>query len=622
MRVISFFTLITLLISIISVGQVQINPVIQSSPTFPDSMEVELLVENIDFGEGPLWHPDGFLLYTAIDGNQVLKYDPDTDSIEVFYNQSGGANGLSFDPQGRLIMCRQNARDLVRLEPNGSLSILASRYDGKILNSPNDLAVRSDGTIFFTDLFTSLGQQKLDFQGVFAYTPMGQLKLLDNSLEGPNGITLSPDESKLYVSDVGTVSIYVYDIDDNNNLSNKTAFAEIADANYLDGMKVDENGFLYVTAGGLGLWIFTPEGDLYDILDLDGQLTTNLNWGDKDYQTLYITTYTSLYRVLLNVTGVVTPTLNSVYPINTSLSSNFQGSGIDQMIIQTELINPESYNLTAHAIITGLDWDFTDSLKLFDDGLHFDQLADDKIFGNIYTRTPVEGFYNVSIKTTLSEPSRSYCSFESHFTTAGPIKLDHINYTPLDSVPDPGDEITIKPVLISHGSFLTTERVSCNLYCLDTFWASVPDSDFYFGSIEPGEMVESITKKRKIHIQEDCPDSTLLNFRMEIAVDDFIYWHDTFQIKVGRGFISGVDDLGSKKQEGIMIFPNPTSNLINITGLIQPADVKLYSIQGQIAKSFQQVQTSIDVSDLPTGLYIVSLKTADNEIIRKRIVKQ
>jgi sugar lactone lactonase YvrE len=253
----------------------------------PDTAQVRHVTGGIVFAEGPLWHPDGFLLCSDINGNKVLKIDPQTGAKEVYLSPSGGANGLAFDRHHNLIMCRGFARDLARLESDGSVTILASHYDGKRFNSPNDLTVRSDGTIFFTDPTTG-DSPELDFDGVYALKPNGELALLDTTISMiPNGITLSPDEQKLYVNETLTKTIYVYDIENDTTLTNKSVFAVIPGAQYADGMKVDVNGNLFVAALNAGVWIYSPNGQYLDSITVPGNVT-NINWGDADYKTLDI----------------------------------------------------------------------------------------------------------------------------------------------------------------------------------------------------------------------------------------------------------------------------------------------------------------------------------------------
>jgi gluconolactonase len=307
-RLMAVPTVLLLFISSALYGQI-VSPV-------PEGAQVEHLAGDILFGEGPLWHPDGFLLCSDIDGNQIFKIDPLTGAKEVYLRPSGGANGLAFDTKQNLIMCRLVEKDLARLEPNGDVTVLVSHYDGKRFNSPNDLVVRSDGSIFFTDphFGSSPPPIELNFDGIYCLKPGDELVLLETSVSGPNGICLSPDEKKLYVNDARNRIIYVFDIE-NDSLTNKSVFAQITGFNFfIDGMKVDENGLLFSAAGTGGIWIFSPDGEFVDKITVPGNVT-NLNWGDTDYQTLFITNLNNVYKIRLNTKGLVSEVEHKDLPL-------------------------------------------------------------------------------------------------------------------------------------------------------------------------------------------------------------------------------------------------------------------------------------------------------------------
>lgn len=238
--------------------------------------------------------------------DRVYKIDPETSEKVDFLNPSGGSNGLSFDLQGNLIICQNDERTLARLEQDGSVTVLASQYDGKKFNSPNDLTVRSDGSIFFTDPFfgwASPSPREMSYNGIFCLKSTGELVLLDQSISTPNGICLSPDEKKLYVNDTFSLTIYVYDIGGDWTNLNKSVFAQMTGSGYADGMKADQNGLVCSTGPG-GIWIFSPDGELVDKISVPSD-ASNLNWGDADYQTLYITTWNNVYKIRLNTKGLV-----------------------------------------------------------------------------------------------------------------------------------------------------------------------------------------------------------------------------------------------------------------------------------------------------------------------------
>jgi len=271
----------------------------------PDGTEIELIANGFQFVEGPVWNDTLGLLFSDLSGDKVYKWTED-DSISIFLNPSSNSNGLTYDLEGHLILAQTGLRRVTRRESGGSLTSLADTFNGKKLNSPNDLAVKSDGAIFFTDPPFNIPpgqQQELTFAGIFRISPTGELQLLDSTLNLPNGICFSPDETKLYVNNSQARIIYVWDIIDDSTIANKREFARINPTGYADGMKVDSSGNLFCT-GPLGVWVFSPEGDLLDTI-LVPINPTNCNWGNEDRKTLYITAGNSVYRIRIEpVTGV------------------------------------------------------------------------------------------------------------------------------------------------------------------------------------------------------------------------------------------------------------------------------------------------------------------------------
>ncbi|MFH1198103.1 MAG: SMP-30/gluconolactonase/LRE family protein [bacterium] len=268
--------------------------------------QVEKIADGFQFVEGPVWKDGVGLLFSDIPANKVYRWTPET-GAEIFLDPSGNSNGLALDVQGRLLLAQHGNRRVARLETDGSQTALATHYDGKKLNSPNDLAVKSDGAIYFTDppYGINSSQAELNFSGIFRISPTtGAVQLLDKSLYRPNGIALSPDETKLYVNDSEARKIYVWDIVD-STITNKKLFAYMNPAGNADGMKVDTEGNLYST-GPLGVWIFKPDGTVIDTVLVSGQ-TTNCGWGDADRKTLYITSGTAVYKIRFETTGFQIP---------------------------------------------------------------------------------------------------------------------------------------------------------------------------------------------------------------------------------------------------------------------------------------------------------------------------
>lgn len=265
----------------------------------PEDAELELISNGFQFVEGPVWSDTIGLLFSDIPANRVYQWTKE-DSISIFINPSFNSNGLSYDLEGGLILAQTGLRRVGRLESNGTQTSLADTFNGKKLNSPNDIAVKSDGSIFFTDPPFNIPpgqQQELTFSGIFRISPYGGLQLLDSTLNLPNGICFSPDETKLYVNNSQARIIYVWDVINDSTIANKQVFATINPSGYADGMKTDASGNLFCT-GPLGVWVFSPYGDILDTIFVPGQ-TSNCNWGDYDRKTLYITAGNSVYRIRL-----------------------------------------------------------------------------------------------------------------------------------------------------------------------------------------------------------------------------------------------------------------------------------------------------------------------------------
>ncbi|MEG4408598.1 SMP-30/gluconolactonase/LRE family protein [Microcoleus sp. MON2_D5] len=272
-----------------------------------DSAKLEKVAGNFQFIEGPLWHPDGFLLFSDIPANIIYKL-ASNQQVEVFRTPSGKANGNTLDKENRLLTGEHENRRVSRTEKDGKVITLADKYEGKRLNSPNDLVVKSDGSIYFTDpsYGVSKDQEELGFYGVYRLAPDGKLTLLVKDLVLPNGIAFSPDEQKLYVNNSEAGYIAVFDVKSDGTVTNQRLFAELKDAatkgGVPDGLKVDLEGNVYSTGPG-GVWILSPDGKLLGRISVP-ETATNVAWGESDRKTLYITANTSLYRIRLKIAGV------------------------------------------------------------------------------------------------------------------------------------------------------------------------------------------------------------------------------------------------------------------------------------------------------------------------------
>jgi gluconolactonase len=268
---------------------------------------LEKVADGFQFTEGPVWNPAGFLLFSDIPANQIVKFVPGA-APTAFRTPSGNSNGLTYDRAGRLLACEHSNRRVTRQEADGSLTVLASSYDGKKLNSPNDIVVRSDGTIYFTDPPYGIReeQKELPFQGVYKISPEGKLTLLAQDFDRPNGIALSPDEKTLYVDDSARLHVRAFAVAPDGSISHGRILAELKSARQgvPDGMKVDRKGNLYVTGPG-GVWVFDKRGKHLGTI-LMAELPANCGWGDADYRTLYLTARTGLYRIRLKIPGFIT----------------------------------------------------------------------------------------------------------------------------------------------------------------------------------------------------------------------------------------------------------------------------------------------------------------------------
>lgn len=267
--------------------------------------QVEKILSDYQFTEGPVWIPEGFLLFSDIPANTIYKYEPGL-KTEKFLKPSGHSNGLTLDKQGRLLIC-EHERRVIRLEKDGTKNVLTESYDGKRLNSPNDIVVKTDGSIYFTDppfgLPNRTKGKEIDFSGVYRIETDGSITLLDGSIELPNGLAFSQDEDTLYVDDSSSGSVYVFDVTTSGLLKNKRLFASVAgpDGTGGDGMKVDVEGNVFVT-GPEGISVFDPNGVKYGVI-VCPEKPANLAWGDNDYKTMYITARTGVYRLRIKTGG-------------------------------------------------------------------------------------------------------------------------------------------------------------------------------------------------------------------------------------------------------------------------------------------------------------------------------
>lgn len=266
--------------------------------------------------EGPVWWEEGgYLLFSDIGQSKRMKWSPGG-GIVIDEEPTNEANGLTRDPQGRLIACEHASRQVTRKEPTGPITVVAYQYQGKRLNRPNDVVVKSDGSIYFTDPGAPNPDMDMDFSGVYRVSPdLGTITLLVRDFVTPNGLTFSPDESILYINDSRRRHIRAFDLRPNGMLapaSDRVFCDLISDLPGVpDGMKVDKEGNVYCTGPG-GIWIITPSGKHIGSILTGALQTTNVGWGSSDWKTLFYTTMTDLGCIKLNISGIPVPSLPHV----------------------------------------------------------------------------------------------------------------------------------------------------------------------------------------------------------------------------------------------------------------------------------------------------------------------
>ena len=276
--------------------------------------EFEQVASGFEFTEGPIWHPyEKHVTFSDIVGNTIYRWSA-ADGLRVFRTPSHMANGNTYDRQGRILTCEHATSRVTRTEQDGSVVLLASHYEGKELNSPNDIVVKRDGSVYFTDPTSGRSpyygiprEQELPFQGVYRFDPQdGSLTLLVDDFSKPNGLCFSLDEKQLFVNDTDRQHVRVFDVQDakRGTLTNGRVWAETVGPwpGVPDGMKVDQAGHLF-TCGPGGIHLFDGNANCLGVI-LMPEKTANFAWGDEDLCSLYITASTSLYRLRVKVPGV------------------------------------------------------------------------------------------------------------------------------------------------------------------------------------------------------------------------------------------------------------------------------------------------------------------------------
>jgi len=290
--------------------------------------EAQQLATDFVFTEGPLWHPDGYWLFVDLrrEPPVIHRMSPAGGTPEILREPSGGTNGMTLDLQGRLLMCEGDERRITRMEADGTINVVADRWDGKRFHRPNDIVCRSDGSIYITNPSGRVPEeeQEIEWPGtIHRIATDGTVELLAHDIDFPNGIAFSPDESVLYVSNTrklgerpdqywdGEVKqnqfIQAYDVAADGSLSNSRMFGSMASAEdgVPDGMKVDAEGRVYCTGSG-GVWVFDADGEHLGIIRVP-EIPANCAFGGPDFRTMLFTARTSVYSLRMTTPGAPLP---------------------------------------------------------------------------------------------------------------------------------------------------------------------------------------------------------------------------------------------------------------------------------------------------------------------------
>ena len=292
------------------------------------NQEAQQLATDFAFTEGPLWHPDGYWLFVDLrrEPPVIHRMSPAGGTPDIIREPSGGTNGMTFDLQGRLLMCEGDNRRITRMEADGTINVVADRWDGKRFHRPNDIVCRSDGSIYITNPSGRVPEedQEIEWPGtIHRIATDGTVELLAHDIDFPNGIAFSPDESVLYVSNTrklgerpdqywdGEVKqnqyIQAYDVAADGSLSNSRMFGSMASAEdgVPDGMKVDAEGRVYCTGSG-GVWVFDAAGEHLGIIRVP-EIPANCAFGGPDFKTMLFTARTSVYSLRMTTPGAALP---------------------------------------------------------------------------------------------------------------------------------------------------------------------------------------------------------------------------------------------------------------------------------------------------------------------------
>lgn len=274
---------------------------------------VEQIATGFAFTEGPIWHhSEQHLTFSDMPGDHMRRWTPDG-RVTTFRHPSNKANGNAYDRSGRIVTCEHATSRVTRTEVDGSITVLASHYDARELNSPNDIVVKSDGAIYFTDptygrleYFGVPRETELDFQGVYRIDPVdGNLALLANDFGQPNGLCFTPDEKRMFVNDTERGHIRAFDISSDGTLSGGELWTDVVGEGdgAPDGLKVDAQGHVYCCGPG-GIHVFSSDAVCLGVIGVP-EVAANFCWGGSDMQSLFITASSSLYRIETRVPGLI-----------------------------------------------------------------------------------------------------------------------------------------------------------------------------------------------------------------------------------------------------------------------------------------------------------------------------
>lgn len=303
------FLLIFKFMVFVATGQVVIAQPTAGLDELVESMTPEIIATGFKLAEGPVWHPNGYLLFSDVRADTIYKWTTDG-KIEKYRTPSNYSNGLVFDKQGRLVACEHSKRRVSRTEKDGTIVTLAIEYGGKRLNSPNDVVIKSDGSIYFTDPTFGLsapsgipGSQELAFRGVYRLLPESKtLQLLVDDISVPNGLAFSPDEKVLYIADTSSNKVFAFDVRPDGTLANRRVFIKMS--GFPDGIKTDINGNLYVATSYSNIKIYDNTGTYLGDIITPLVMTSNCAFGGPNNTTLFITGESSVCRIQLKIPGL------------------------------------------------------------------------------------------------------------------------------------------------------------------------------------------------------------------------------------------------------------------------------------------------------------------------------